>query len=73
MLLNFSRADGFDARVQLKGCADTAAQRVFTYTGDPRGFVERKPPPGAAYSLPPSSITVVELKFAGPPAAKAKE
>jgi hypothetical protein len=61
VLLNFSTADVLEARVSLQGCATTTSQRVFGYTGDPRGFVARDVPLGQAYRLPPSSITVVEL------------
>jgi hypothetical protein len=66
VLLNFSPTDGFDASVNLKGCQAPSAQRVFTFTGDPRGFAENATPVGKAYRLPPYSITVVELQLPKP-------
>lgn len=68
VLLNFSPTDGFDASVNLKGCEVPTAQRVFTYTGDPRGFLEQKTPIGKAYRMPPYSMTVVELALPKKPA-----
>lgn len=59
--LNFSPRDALEANVDLKGCAAAERQRVFTYTGDPRGFTEREGVAGKPYRLPPYSISVVEL------------
>jgi hypothetical protein len=59
--LNFSPQETLEAKVELKGCAVPDSQRVFVYTGDPRGFVQREVPLGKAYRLPPYSIVVVEL------------
>lgn len=61
VLLNFSPTDAFDANVRLDGCATPKAQRVFTYVGDARGFVEQPAAPGKAWRLPPYSMTSVEL------------
>lgn len=61
VMLNFSPSDGFDASVKLKGCSAIASQRVFSYSGDPRGFIERVSPPGRAYRLAPYSINVIDL------------
>jgi len=62
MLLNFS-GETMDASVNLKGCSVPNEQRVFTYVGEPRGFVPAKTALGKAYKSPPQSITVVELKL----------
>lgn len=59
--LNFSSVDTLEARVELKGCAVPESQRVFVYTGDARGFVQREVPLGKAYRLPPYSIVTVDL------------
>ena len=61
--LNFSPNDALEAMVDLKGCAAPEAQRVFTYTGDARGFVTREVAVGKPYRLPPYSITVIELSL----------
>jgi hypothetical protein len=63
VLLNFSATDTFEAAVNLKGCALPASHRVFTYTGDPRGFLAREVPLGRAYRAPPASMTVVEVQL----------
>ncbi len=65
LLLNTSTTDTFEASINLKGCAAPLAQRVFTYVGDPRGFVERESRLGKAYRAPPSSMTVVEVQLPG--------
>ena len=59
--LNFSPADALEANIELKGCPVASAQRVFTYTGDARGFTPREVALGKAYRLPPYSISVIEL------------
>lgn len=59
--LNFSPTDTLDANLNLKGCAIPEGQRVFTYSGDPRGFLERQVPLGKAVRLPPYAMTVIEL------------
>lgn len=61
--LNFSSTDTLDANINLKGCAVPDSQRVFVYTGDARGFVERQSPLGKAYRLPPYGIVVIELNL----------
>jgi Glycoside hydrolase family 44 len=66
VLLNLSSGQIFEGRVNLQGCAEAESQRVFGFTGDPRGFLAREAPLGKAYRLPPSSITVVELQLAPP-------
>jgi hypothetical protein len=66
VLLNTSTTETFEAAVNLKGCTLPTAQRVFRYSGDPRGFVERDSVLGKAYRAPPSSITVIELKLGAP-------
>lgn len=59
--LNFSPNDTLEANVDLKGCALAQGQRVFTYTGDARGFTPREVPVGRPYRLPPYSLSVIEL------------
>ncbi len=66
VLLNLSPTDAFDANVNLKGCALPSKQRVFTYSGDARGFVEQPVVPGKAWHLPPWSMTAIELFFDEP-------
>jgi Glycoside hydrolase family 44 len=66
VLLNLSPTDAFDAGINLKGCAAPESQRFFTYTGNPKGFVERQSTLGRAYRLPAYSISVVELKLKKP-------
>lgn len=61
--LNFSSVETLEARIELKGCAVPEAQRVFVYTGDARGFVQREVPLGKAYRMPPYSMLVVELSL----------
>jgi hypothetical protein len=68
--LNLSPADTLEASVDLKGCAVAERQRVFVYTGDPKGFLAREAPVGRPYRLPPYSITVVELALPGKPIVK---
>ena len=52
-----------EANIELKGCPVASAQRVFTYTGDSRGFAARPVPIGKPYRLPAYSISVIELTF----------
>lgn len=59
--LNFSPDAALEANIDLKGCASATSQRVFTYTGDARGFVTRETAVGKSYRLPPYSISVIEL------------
>lgn len=59
--LNFSPNDALEANIDLKGCNAAEAQRVFTYTGDARGFTPREVPLGKGYRLPAYSISVIEL------------
>lgn len=59
--LNFLPSDSLEANVELKGCAAAQSQRVFTYTGDARGFSNREVAVGKPYRLPPYSISVIEL------------
>ncbi len=61
--LNFSPADALEANIELKGCPVASAQRVFTYTGDSRGFAARQFAIGKPYRLPAYSISVIELTF----------
>lgn len=61
--LNFSPNDALEANIDLKGCNAAAAQRVFTYTGDARGFTPREIPLGQGYRLPAYSISVIELSL----------
>lgn len=63
--LNFSPNDALEANVELSGCAVAESQRVFTYTGDARGFLPREVPVGRPYRLPPYSISVIEMKLPG--------
>jgi hypothetical protein len=63
LLLNLSARDVFDARVSLSGCAPVATQRVFAYSGDPRGFAAREVLLGQAYRLAPWSITAIDLSL----------
>ena len=63
--LNFNAEQPFDATLMLEGCAPPSALRAFVYTGSPEGLM-----PSAATlegvrlraKLPPSSITVLELR-----------
>lgn len=64
--LNFSPKDTLEANIDLKGCSVADSQRVFTYTGDARGFTPRDVAVGKAYRLPPYSISVVELTLPAP-------
>lgn len=67
--LNFSTADALDAHLDLRGCARADSQRVFTYTGDPSGFVEQpKATVGRSVRLPPYSMSVIEVKLPRTPA-----
>lgn len=68
VLLNESPEEALEASVNLNGCPVAEAQRVFTYTGDPSGFVERVLALGRAYALPPYSMTVIELRLPKAPA-----
>ncbi len=68
--LNFSTEDALDASIDLRGCARAESQRVFTYTGEARGFVEQDRPRTRSVRLPPYSMTVIELKMAKPPKKK---
>ncbi len=59
--LNFLPDDALEANIDLKGLPTPESQRVFTYTGDARGFTPREVALGKAYRLPPYSISVIEL------------
>jgi len=61
--LNFSPTETLEANINLKGCAVPDSQRVFTYTGDARGFVPREAPLGKAVRLPPYAMTVIEVRL----------
>jgi hypothetical protein len=65
--LNRSPDDTLEVNLRLDGCPVADAQRVFLYTGDPRGFAERPVPVGRPYRLPPYSISVVELALPSAP------
>jgi hypothetical protein len=63
--LNLEPDTAREARVSLKGCGVLKSARVFTYTGEPRGFTEQQAPKLSAAALdaklPPYSITVLDL------------
>jgi hypothetical protein len=65
VLLNTDPHRPANATLELKGCGEAKVQRVFTYDGDPTGFVEQ---PAAKQGLrldvvPPYSMSVVELRM----------
>lgn len=64
VLLNRSDELTLEASVKLTGCPAAERQRVFAYSGDPKGFFENPVPLGSSYLLPPYSMTVVELRLA---------
>jgi hypothetical protein len=65
VLLNFSPNTTLDATLELLGCPAVSAQRIFSFTGDPRGYQAVRPPiEGRPYRLPGYSITVLELALA---------
>ncbi len=73
--LNFSPTDALDANIDLRGCPRPEAQRIFTYAGDPRGFVEQQKATTIGHSvrLAPYSMSVIEVTLPKAPVpAKAK-
>jgi hypothetical protein len=63
LLLNKDPQQAVNAALSLKGCGAAQLRRVFTYDGDPKGFVERAPPKSGLRieGVPPYSMTVIEL------------
>jgi hypothetical protein len=59
--LNLSGTQTLDAQVLLKGCPAIASQRVFSFAGDPSGFVQLPTSTAKTYRLAPYSMTVIEL------------
>jgi hypothetical protein len=62
--LNFSQDRPFDATIALNGCTAPSATKSFVYTGGETGFTNGSPKVEGSNlkaSLPPLSITVVEL------------
>ena len=62
--LNFSQDRPFDASIALNGCAAPSATKAFVYTGGETGFTNgsaRIEGSNLKASLPPLSITVVEM------------
>lgn len=70
--LNFSTTGALDASIDLRGCPRPDSQKVYTYTGDPKGFAEQVKGASIGHSvrLPPYSMTVIELALPKPPAPK---
>jgi hypothetical protein len=64
VLLNLSPTEPLEGAVTLKGCPAVEGQRVFTFSGDPKGFAPVDAAVGKPVRLPAYSITVVELAFA---------
>jgi hypothetical protein len=58
--LNFSPTETLDASALLKGCGAVEAQRVFTYSGDPKGFTAQADATVRKFRLPPWSMAVIE-------------
>ncbi len=58
------------AQVDVGSCGAVASQRTYVYTGDPSGFVAQPPAQGSGstidQSLPPWSITVIDVQLAQP-------
>ena len=62
--LNFSQDRSFDASIALNGCTAPSATKSFVYTGGETGFTNgsaKVEGTSLKASLPPLSITVVEL------------
>jgi len=61
--LNLSPTDALDANIDLRGCPRADSQKVFTYSGDPRGFIEqpKESTVGHSVRLPPYSMSVIEV------------
>ncbi len=65
--LNHSPEENLEATFKLNGCPAITSQRVFSYSGDVRGFALKPTPLGAPVRLPAYSITVVELTLPASP------
>ena len=77
VLVNLDAHEGAHASVEMVGCGAAASRRTFQYAGEPEGLhADPGAPPGTeagrlTSDLPPWSITVVELNFAGGHGARA--
>jgi hypothetical protein len=75
VVLNLEADVERSAQVVLQRCGGVAQARVLQYAGDPRGFAQREPKEqkGSALevSLPPWSMTVVDVKLESPVAGQA--
>lgn len=71
VLLNLRPSRAIRPRVTLTGCAAAASSRAFRYSGGPDGFVATSAiAAGSALTteaLPPSSITVLDLRLEAKP------
>jgi hypothetical protein len=68
VVLNLDPSSPAEVSVDYPGCPTPGSERTFSYSGEPTGFHEVAPAaaatgasPGAAITLPPYSMTVLEM------------
>jgi hypothetical protein len=69
--LNFKNDEGKKAKIDVSACGKVTSRKTYTFSGDPRGFGEPKVATGEGgavqETLPPYSITVLDLDLAPAP------
>jgi Glycoside hydrolase family 44 len=66
VVLNFSPGEAIAPRLELTGCGPVTERRTLTYEADAKGFTPVTSEKPDSVVLPPSSITVIDLRFEQP-------